>query len=183
MSATLRPRRMTTTLLQTCQRCSRLWVTITMVSPRALRRLISSSTSRDFSDAERRRRLVEKQELAAPEGAARNRHQLALTAGHPLHRPPAHAWNVDVQVLKPAERGVSHRLSPHQPEQRRPASEGKLATKKDVFGGSEGADERQVLVDRLDAEPLGLDRPRKGDGASLQARSRQASAHGRPRGS
>ena len=49
-----------------------------------------------------------------------------------------------------------------------PPRQGKLSTKKDVFGGCEGADERQVLVDRLDAEPLGLDRPRKRDCAPFK---------------
>ena len=33
-----------------------------------------------FAHAERRRRLIEKQEFAAPESGARDRHQLALTA-------------------------------------------------------------------------------------------------------
>jgi len=42
---------------------------------------------------------------------------------------------------------VRHRLSPHQPEERRPASQGKLATEEDVSAAVKAL-MSEVLVDR-----------------------------------
>ena len=64
-----------------------------------------------------------------------------------------------------------------------PRPGGQLATEKDVFGGGEGADQRQVLIDRLDAEPLGLGGRRKGDRAPFELDLAKRRLDARPRGS
>ena len=58
--------RMTTTLVQTRQRCSRLWVTMTMVVSASAKATDQLEHFAGFTDAERRRRLVEKKKLPAP---------------------------------------------------------------------------------------------------------------------
>ena len=70
----------------TSKTCGMLCEISTIGRPRERTSRISSSTRAAFLDAERRRRLVEDDDLRAEGRGARHRHALALAAGQRLHR-------------------------------------------------------------------------------------------------
>ena len=76
----LRPSRSTTIRSATARTSSMLWLIMMTPRPRSRSRSTRFSTSRGLRDAERRRRLVEHDDLRVEQQRARDRHRLPLPA-------------------------------------------------------------------------------------------------------
>ena len=120
--------------------------------PSALSCLMSSPTCAVSCGPERRGRLVHDQDAGVEVDGARDGDRLALAAGERLHR-----------LLEAAEVGVeaAHHLAAlglHRDVVERAPAGAQLAAEIEVGGGIDIVGERQRLVDRLDAERLGVAR-------------------------
>ena len=106
-------------------------------------------------DAERCRRFVHQHDALTPRDRAADRHRLALAPGQALDR-GAHRRDVDPQASRgsPSPDGASGGCASSRTPASGPRSGDALAVEEEVGGDVEGVDEREVLVDRLDPQPV-----------------------------
>ena len=72
------------------------------------------------------------------------------------------------QLAAQVSRGVRHGLPSDQTKHGWATSRGQLASQEDIFGRGESANQGQVLINRLDAKPLGFSRRRKRDWPAVE---------------
>ena len=109
----------------------------------------------DLADRDRGGRLVHHHELGVGEPRARDRDRLALAARHLLDE--IVRAGLGAQLAEQFQRARRHRLVIEQCD--RPEFALELAAEKDVCRRREIVGEREVLVDDLDADGAGIDRP------------------------
>ena len=154
----------------TSKTTSMLCVITTMPSPWSRSLPDELEHLRGLAHAERGRRLVEDHELGVPERRARDRDGLSLAAGQRAHAAAQAVDRRDLEVAHAVARVFLHLMlgeDPHRVRQR--PRLGELAAEIEVRDDVEVVAQRQVLVDGLDPEPVGVARVADRHLAALEA--------------